>query len=179
MAKFESAIPIILQHEGGAKFTQTPGDRGGATKYGITLATLRRWRGKRVQARDVKALTQEEAEKIYRLFYWEACRCDEIVNQDVATKVFDVAVNCGPERSARIVQKACSFLLASATKCPIDGVIGPKTITTINVLGRTELLKGIIRFQREHYERIISRDPTQEKFRRGWMNRAAWPKETP
>ena len=38
MANFNDAIVITLAKEGGAKFTDVPNDRGGATKYGISQA---------------------------------------------------------------------------------------------------------------------------------------------
>lgn len=38
MANFNDAIVKTLAKEGGAKFTDIAGDRGGATKYGISQA---------------------------------------------------------------------------------------------------------------------------------------------
>ena len=40
MANIDKLIPHIIKWEGGAKYTNDPLDRGGATKYGITLNTL-------------------------------------------------------------------------------------------------------------------------------------------
>lgn len=40
MANIDILIPHILKWEGESKFTNDPLDRGGATKYGITLNTL-------------------------------------------------------------------------------------------------------------------------------------------
>ena len=37
MAKLETLWPFILSWEGG--FANVPGDRGGATKYGVTIST--------------------------------------------------------------------------------------------------------------------------------------------
>ena len=39
MANYKELIPFILRWEGG--FAVVPGDRGGATSRGVTLATLR------------------------------------------------------------------------------------------------------------------------------------------
>lgn len=175
MSDFSKAIPVILAHEGGEKFTVTKGDKGGATKWGITLATLRLWRGRPTSTLNVRNLTREEAEKIYRARYWDACRCGEILDQDVATKIFDVAVNCGPWTSIRIVQGACVSLSGSGPDgCPIDGVMGPITIGAVNACDKGALLSAICELQRMHYEAIISRDPTQAKFRNGWLKRAEW-----
>jgi lysozyme family protein len=37
------AARLVLQHEGG--YSDNPADPGGATRYGVTLATLRAYRG--------------------------------------------------------------------------------------------------------------------------------------
>lgn len=172
MSDFAKAIPIILAHEGGEKFTVTPGDKGGATRWGITLATLRSWRGKPTSTADVRDLTRGEAEKIYRARYWDACRCDEILDQDVATKLFDVAVNCGTSTASRMAQRAA---LSVGAVCDVDGIVGPRSIEAINGCEKDALLKAICAHQRLHYEAIIAKDPTQAKFRKGWLTRANWP----
>src|SRR3990172_7566648 len=40
----DAMISWVIEREGGAKFTDDPADRGGATKFGITAATLGRAR---------------------------------------------------------------------------------------------------------------------------------------
>ena len=37
MADFELAVTKTIANEGGDKYTETPGDKGSATKYGISL----------------------------------------------------------------------------------------------------------------------------------------------
>lgn len=165
-ARFEDAILVILKHEGGDRFTQIKGDRGGATKYGITLATLRCWRGKPTTPENVRQLKQTEAEEIYRSRYWEACRCGELIDQDVATKIFDIAVNCGTWAAIRMAQRAAVV--------PVDGVMGPQTIAAINADNPGLYMIGITSLQKSHYKQIVKKDPSQEKFLLGWMNRAEW-----
>lgn len=41
MAEIKKFEPFILKWEGGAKYTNKKSDKGGATKYGITIATWR------------------------------------------------------------------------------------------------------------------------------------------
>ena len=58
----DALIDDILVREGG--FVNHPADRGGPTHYGITQATLSRWRQQPVTVQDVQALTLEEAAQL-------------------------------------------------------------------------------------------------------------------
>jgi len=114
---FEKALAHVLRHEGG--YVDHPDDPGGATNFGITLATLQGWRGLGVTKADVKALTRGEAGALYRTRYWDHCRCDELP-EPVAFMVFDAAVNHGTTRVARLLQEALGVAA--------DGRIGPVTL---------------------------------------------------
>jgi lysozyme family protein len=178
MADFAKAIGFILAHEGGSKYTNIPEDRGGPTKWGITQRTLANWRAHAVTAADVKALSELEAADIYRNRYWRKCRCDEIKDQTVATKLFDVAVNLGVMRrgedAAEILQRAVNCC-SPPTSLKVDGWIGDQTIAATNLCDPEHLVDALCMEQRDYYLELIARNPSQKKFRRGWMNRAAWP----
>lgn len=118
---FANALAHVLIHEGG--YVDHPDDPGGATNFGITLATLQSWRGRSVTKADVRALTKGEAGEIYKARYWDSCRCDELPGP-VAFIVFDAAVNHGVGRVARILQEALDVTA--------DGRIGPVTIAAAN-----------------------------------------------
>jgi len=75
-SRFEQAVDIVLQHEGG--FVQHPRDPGGATKFGITRETLSRAGGCPVSVEDVRELTRAEAVAIYRWLYWDVVRADDL-----------------------------------------------------------------------------------------------------
>lgn len=113
---FAAALEHVLSHEGG--YVDHPRDPGGATNFGITLATLSRFRGRPVTKAEVRALTLDEAKQIYRRNYWDACRCGDLPPQ-LAFMVFDCAVNQGPARAITFLQAA-----VGTTQ---DGVMGPKT----------------------------------------------------
>jgi lysozyme family protein len=178
MADFAVALPVILAHEGGSKYTNTLGDRGGPTKYGITHRTLADWRNRPVSPEDVRTLTALEAADIYRNRYWQKCRCDEIKDQTVATKVFDVAVNLGVMRrgedAAEILQRAVNCCSPPAL-LRVDGWIGDQTIAAANLCDSMRLVSALCMEQRNYYLNLIADNPSQEKFRAGWLSRADWP----
>ena len=176
MADFTKAIGVILEHEGGARYTNISGDSGGPTRYGITLKTLSTWRAHPVSAEDVRIMSESEARDIYRARYWDRCLCGQIGNQTVATKVMDIAVNFGAMRAGddvgEIVQRAVA-------KCGhavrMDGWIGPKTIEAVNECDPDALLDALCDIQRAEYLEIANRDQRKAKFLVGWLARSAWP----
>jgi lysozyme family protein len=73
--------------------------------------------------------------------------------------VFDCAVHSGPSRSIKLLQRACGVVE--------DGVLGPVTLASA---GTVDPLK-VIAVRRDFLEGLIKKDPSQEVFRKGWMNR--------
>ena len=110
---FNAYFPHLLKHEGG--YVDHPHDPGGATNMGITLATLREWRGRPVTKADVRALTREEAESIYRARYWNKIRGDEMLAGPDAA-LFDVAVNSGVGRAVQWMHLTVGKNAQDATK---------------------------------------------------------------
>jgi lysozyme family protein len=179
-ADFDRAIPVILGHEGGA-FVDHPADPGGATKWGITLSTLRRSRPSATAA-DVAALTSSEASAIYRREWWDALGYAAIGSQIVATKIFDMAVNMGPRRAHRLAQRAFNSLgLAqiaaggAAPQIPEDGLLGPVTFAALNEADAGGLLAALAAQQSAFYRELAARKPEMAVFLRGWLKRARWP----
>ncbi|MFN3888968.1 MAG: glycoside hydrolase family 108 protein [Beijerinckiaceae bacterium] len=100
---FTACLSFTLKYEGG--YVDHPADPGGATNFGVTRATLARWRKRPVTKAEVKALTRDEAAGIYRHFYWEPCN-GPILPPGVDAVVFDWAVHSGPARAVGALQKA-------------------------------------------------------------------------
>lgn len=167
---FDSAIPVILAHEG-SEFTDYPEDYGGATKWGITLRTFQRVRPGATR-QELRELDEMEARWIYRRLYWDEYRIEEIVDETVQTKVFDLFVNLSPHSAAGVIQKALRRL---SIAIPVDGIIGPRTIAAINAADPESLIFAIISEQRRFYQGRADADPSQRKFLRGWLARAEWP----
>lgn len=92
MAELETLWPFILSWEGG--FANVPGDRGGATKYGVTIST---WKAQGYDkdgdgdndVDDLKLITQEDAMRICRLNFWNRWKADQIRSQSLANILVD------------------------------------------------------------------------------------------
>lgn len=175
MSEFERAIPVILAHEGG--WSDDPNDPGGATKYGVSLRFLREQgldldHDGDIDAADVRGLTPQRATEIYRERFWDAYGYGRITDTQVATKVFDCAVNLGAKRAARLLQRA---LRECGETVEVDGVVGPKTIAATNRCEARELLLELVYQHSGYYQTLVEMKPRFEKYRTGWLRRAAWP----
>ena len=119
-SNFDRSFKAVLKHEGG--YVDHPRDPGGATNLGITIGTLKAYRGKRVTKADVKNLTVAEAGAIYRKNYWDKVVGDDLP-QGVDYAMFDFAVNSGPSRSVKFAQRVVGVTS--------DGALGPITMKAI------------------------------------------------
>jgi lysozyme family protein len=156
---FEKAIEVVLEHEGG-EFTDDPRDKGGATKFGIA----QRWN----PDVDVKSLTRSQAIVIYWDRYWKGRRYEELPEQ-VAIKVFDLAVNLGHKTAVSCLQRA---LFACGMQVGIDGRLGPQTIGAVRLTGQRELLASLRSEAAGEYRIRVKNDATQAAFENGWLARA-------
>ena len=163
MATFEKAIPGLLRREGG--YVNDPKDPGGETKYGITK--------RRYPREDIKALTPERAAELYRYDFWNPLRLGEIVNEDVAAKVLDMAVNMGEHTAANRLQRALNFILPG-TPVTVDGLMGPDTIARVNAVpDQLVLLLALEAYAAHRYiELVEGPDPRFDRFAKGWLVRA-------
>lgn len=112
------------------------------------------------------AITSEKVAEIYRLGYW---RFDGVIDQRVATKLFDMAVNMGLKTVLRMTQKSLNDLGAGLV---MDGLWGPRTQASINAVHPDQMLDILCQDSASHYNEIVKHRPTSMKFLRGWMKRA-------
>lgn len=166
MASLETMLDDLLKREGG--YVDHPADRGGPTNHGITLATLRSWRGdSNLAAKDVQKLTEAEAREIYTAKYYHAPKVNHLP-ESLRSAMFDACVNHGSRKAWMLLQRAaneqgCGLL--------VDGQPGPKTFAAIEGCGEKKLLQDFIRERHLFYDAIVLRDPTQRVFLKGWLNR--------
>ena len=122
---FNAAHAFVARWEGG--WVDDPHDPGGATKWGISLRMLLARmldlnNDGVVNRKDILDMTPEQAEKIYYTDYWLAVAGPRLPGP-LALPVYDCAVNQGPRRAARILQKS--------VRAKADGIIGARTIAAV------------------------------------------------
>lgn len=180
MADYLGAFSYLLANEGSA-YVDDPADRGGSTRYGITLATLTAWRLKQGKptptAADVRLLTASEASDIYRANYWAGVRGDELRDNGVACLMLDVAANNGVGRAIKLAQLCVNDWNAgqAAPGAPlaVDGALGAKTLAAVNSCDRRAFLRAAVLRQLDYYDDLVAADAAQRKFLKTWLKRAA------
>jgi lysozyme family protein len=156
-------IDGILRREGG--YVDRLEDKGGATNHGITQATLAEWRGKPVTVEDIKALTETEAREIYREQYIVRPGFLGIENEAIRTLAVDCAVNHGVKPAVKLLQEAARVFT--------DGIFGPNTRDAVNRMTPAVLYRRLCAARVEFYGDIITNNPTQAVFAKGWAKRVA------
>lgn len=148
---FKQAVAHIFMYEGG--LVDHPRDPGGITNYGISLRAY-----PDLGADGIRKLKREDAEKIYKRDYWDACRCDELPGP-LRLMVFDTAVNQGVGYAIRALQ--------ASVNARVDGALGPRTIEAANKVDTDRALHryAVNRFERYHSNR------NWNTFGSGWMSR--------
>lgn len=147
---FDIAFDLIIDLEGGSKITNDKDDLGGLTKWGISQKSFPHL--------DIKNLTKKEAKNIYKKYYWDKVRGDEISHAK-ALCLFDCAVNQGVGIAIRLSQKI--FCIKQ------DGKLGPITLSYLKKFDDEIFVQKFLA------ERALRYSKTQsfKKFGRGWLNR--------
>lgn len=193
--RYALAVEHLLKIEGG--FVDDPVDRGGATKYGISLRFLVA-EGKidldgdgradfdldgdgDIDGFDIRKLTRGDAKFLYHHCFWKRMDCDNLP-RPVGEMMFDQGVNAGIGNARRLLQLAINRCLARAASAPpqlkVDRVIGNQTMEAMNwvlrwgALGMPALTDAFRTEVRLRYRAIVARDPSQQRFLKGWLARA-------
>lgn len=129
MQTVDQIARAIVQREGG--YVNDPDDPGGATKYGVTVHTMRRLgldltRDGVVDAHDVLALSEAEAVEIFKTHYFSKPRIGDLPAV-LQPSVFDMYVNAG-NHAVKILQR---MLAKFGQSVMVDGAIGPQTCAAV------------------------------------------------
>jgi lysozyme family protein len=159
-SNFDAALSAVLKHEGG--YVDHPSDPGGATNLGITHKVLAKWRKVspwwKLDKSEVKNITRSEAAAIYRANYWDAIKGDELPS-GVDYAVFDYAVNSGPARAAKALQRI--------VKAKVDGAVGPETVGLTGKLAASDIINLLC----DERMTFLQRLSTFGVFGKGWTAR--------
>ncbi len=170
----------IIQREGG--YVNDPADPGGATKFGITVHTLRRLgidldRNGVTDAKDVRRLSRRDARDILIEQYFKRPGLNRLPDA-LQASVFDMHVNAG-SHAIRILQRLLGDM---GEPVRVDGILGPQTNAAAHRAADAAAdhiadAYGIAR--RNYYYRLADRRPASRKYARrrdggkgGWITRA-------
>ena len=164
MADHKKLVPFIQKWEGG--FADDPLDKGGATMAGVTIGTYTEYRKKKglpaPTVEELKRISQNEWMDIFKTLYWTRWQADNILSQPIADILVDWVWSSGkygitiPQRILGVEQ---------------DGVVGPKTLAALNARDPRQLFEELKQARAQYIDDICKRTPTNERFRKGWMNR--------
>jgi len=172
---FDKAVGFVLKHEGG--LVNHPADPGGITNLGISFRFLKGFNSSIadvnndgiVDEHDIEEMTVEQASLIYKIAFWDACKCNELPSPvDIA--VMDTAVNMGTGTSIKLLQRTLNDLYDANLK--VDGGFGPITMSAIqDIVDTVEFSKAFLESRRDYYRSLADSKPRFRVFLRGWMNR--------
>ena len=161
-SNFDISFDRIIQSEGG--YVWDKDDSGGETNLGVTIGAWGAYLNRPIKPGEIKALTRSDVKPFYKKMYWDKVRGDDLP-QGVDYAVFDFAVNAGPARAAKFLQQS-----VGATP---DGVIGPGTMALVAKMPPADILQKFAQQKEAFYNSLAEKNPTQQKFLKGWMNRVA------
>ncbi|MEL6287245.1 MAG: TIGR02594 family protein [Pseudomonadota bacterium] len=160
---FEHALEHVLRFEGG--YSDHAADPGGPTFRGVTIglladhlgSRLRDWRRSTLIS-GVKALDPGQVRTIYRTQFWVPISAHRLP-AGVDLMVFDAAVQHGPRRAIKMLQRAVAV--------DDDGEIGPITRAAIAAHVPAKIVSAIGEDRRRFYRSLKH----FIHFGRGWMRR--------
>ncbi len=118
---------------------------------------------------NIKKLTLDDAKKIYYCDYWLKGKCDKIDDERITIKFFDFIVNFGHRGATIVLQRA---LRSGGINVSEDGLIGPETLSGV-IFSEPLILLAAMKSEAAGYYRLIAaKNPSQQKFLNGWLNRA-------
>ena len=174
MSDFAAAAEVVLQHEGG--WVSNPRDPGGETNWGISTSFIRR-EGLTSAELGVdpdtagrpgwlKPMPRACAVELYRRCFWDRYAYGCIVDQAVATKVFDASVNIGPRRAHARAQVVVGV--------SADGLLDPVSFAALNAFEPRAFVASYAAQLAAYYRELVTERPSLAEFLPNWLHRAAW-----
>ncbi|MGC4058188.1 MAG: glycosyl hydrolase 108 family protein [Chitinophagaceae bacterium] len=160
-------------------------DRGGETWAGISRKWFPNWPGWKIIDRlksdktFPKNLTgnaelQMLKKQFYNMEFWNSLRLGEVKRIDIASKIYDMAVNMGKVTAVKYLQTALNLLNDRQRlykDLPVTGKLLDMTLAAINKHPRPDnLFKALNVLQGSHYLEMGKNSESQEAFMNGWFS---------
>lgn len=177
MAEFKKSIIYTLGYEGWDLITDDPSDKGGATRYGISLNfaqetddldTFDLNDDSQITKEDIKLLTSDKALDIYKEYFWDIARLDDLSSDKKAFIFFDAIVNHGLKNATGLAQKT---LIDLGFKIKFDKIFGKNTFNALEQADEDEFVKIFLQKRKNFFQAIVNNNPSQNRFIKGWLNR--------
>jgi lysozyme family protein len=193
--RYAQAVARLLGVEGG--FVDDPTDKGGTTKFGISLRFLKA-EGKidanhdgladfdldmdgDIDGVDVRNLTMSGAVSLYYRCFWQREDCDSYP-VPIGEMLFDQAVNGGLLAAKKLLQRAlnsCVVHIPGMARLTVDGDVGRRSRAALQAVishpgfGVAAVAEAYRAAAAARYRAIVVEDPRQRRFLKGWLARAA------
>ena len=131
-----------------------------------------------VDADDIRACTQAQAAALFKKHFWDALGCAALP-LPLAVVLYDGAVNMGPGRSVRQMQRGMNAVgetqLDHYVSIIEDGISGSRTAELAEALAAANLhwfaARQILRLRDAFYRDLAAKRPSLKVFLEGWRNR--------
>ena len=170
---FKAAMENLLKNEGLS--ANVKADKGGQTYAGISRVFNPDWSGWAI----IDGTAPGDLWQAVWQFYWAKYKhwqLDKMPPSDLTSYCFDTGGLFGGKRMIEQLQIALNRIGTESQTIPADGLVGPKTVTRMNMITATEreaVLAQLVAYRVDHHLGVVIRDPSQRKFLIGWLARAS------
>lgn len=173
MANYEESFQFMMRNED-AKLSGVISDEpnGGKARFGINSVAH-----PEALSAGFYTMSRDDAfayaAEFYKHAFWAPINGYAILNQLVANKYFDLAVNVGIHQATLIIQRAINATLPVDRLVVADGKLGPRTLDAMNLVDSAELLSNIKDYGRRFYSELVADKPHLQPYLHTWLSRIA------
>jgi lysozyme family protein len=170
MASFEISYNWMMDNEDPARAYKAVPDVGGMAISGINS---RSFPDDYMRIAEMTQVTRgASVEEFYEAQFWNRWY-EELASDEVAKRVFDMAVNGGAETAVMLLQRSVELAdTGYGSGIIVDGKWGPRTVALANASEPGTLLQDFQEERIAHYKAIVAADPSKAKYLAGWIARA-------
>ncbi len=168
MASFAAYLPLLQQVEGGVQ--KNPADPGNynslgqlvGTNLGISARFYESVIKRPPSEADMRNLTKEKANPLFKAYFWDKCKADSINNQAIANTIVDHHINAGSgvKLAQQVLNDRFGYNMAE------DNGMGPITLKAINEVNPAQFVSIYNDARAAYYKKIGN-----STFLNGWLIR--------